>query len=73
MRATPISAAASQKSGSKVEITVNATGRQSLSPPRAPEHAGKVRGALPSALTTPHVAKAAVQGAVTVRVEPKNN
>lgn len=42
VRAMPISAAGKQSTGSKVEITVNATGRQSLSPPRQPEHLGKV-------------------------------
>ena len=42
MRSTPIRAAAKQKSGSKVEITVNATGRQSMSPPSSPEKQGKV-------------------------------
>ena len=42
MRSTPIRAAAQQKSGSKVEITVNATGRQSMSPQRLPEHRDKV-------------------------------
>ncbi|CAL5229620.1 g12983 [Coccomyxa viridis] len=43
----PASAAAKQKAGSKVEITVNATGRQSMSPPRLPENIGKVRRTLP--------------------------
>ena len=41
VRAPLISAAAKQKGNSEVEITVNATGRQSLSPPRHPEHLGK--------------------------------
>ena len=34
--------AAKQASGSKIEITVNATGRQSMSPPRAPGNRDKV-------------------------------
>ncbi len=42
MRSTPIRAAAQQKSGSKVEITVDATGRQSMSPQRLPEHRDEV-------------------------------
>jgi len=42
MRSTPIRAAAQQKSDSKVEITVDATGRQSMSPQRLPEHRDKV-------------------------------
>ena len=42
VRATPINATAKQTRRSKVEITVNATGQQSLSPPRQPEHLGKV-------------------------------
>jgi hypothetical protein len=35
-------AAAKQALGSKVEITVDATGRQNMSPPRAPENRDKV-------------------------------
>ena len=34
--------AAKQASGSKIEITINATGRQSMSPPRAPVDRDKV-------------------------------
>ena len=41
MRSTPMRAADTRKSGSKVEITVNATGRQSMSPPASPRQAGQ--------------------------------
>ena len=42
-------AADSRKSGSKVEITVNATGRQSMSPPASPDKQDKVRPELKAA------------------------
>ena len=42
MRSTPMRAADARKSGSKVEITVNAMGRQSMSPPASPSKQGKV-------------------------------
>ena len=49
MRSTPMRAADTHKSGSKVEITVNATGRQSMSPPASPSKQDKVRPELSAA------------------------
>ena len=42
MRSTPMRAANARKSGSKIEITVNAAGRQSMSPPASPSKQDKV-------------------------------
>ena len=42
MQSTPMRAADTRKSGSKIEITVNATGRQSMSPPASPSKQDKV-------------------------------
>ena len=42
MRSTPMRAADTRKSGSKIEITVNATGGQSMSPPASPSRQDKV-------------------------------
>ena len=42
MRSTPMRAADSRKTGAKVEITVNAAGMQSMSPPASPSKQDKV-------------------------------
>jgi hypothetical protein len=42
LRVTPMETAAKQASGSKIEITINAMGRQSMSPLRAPVNRDKV-------------------------------
>ncbi|CAK0784537.1 hypothetical protein CVIRNUC_007741 [Coccomyxa viridis] len=47
MQSTPMRAADTRKSGSKIEITVNATGRQSMSPPASPDKQDKVKRTLP--------------------------
>ena len=49
MRSTPMRAADTRKSGSKIEITVNATGRQSMSPPASPDKQDKVSPELSAA------------------------